>query len=67
MPQVVVGEVEGVGEDPAFTVVEVEEGVEAEAFEVVEGDEREDGVAQFGVFCIPRLMRVKPWKISFLG
>ena len=48
--EAVVGEAQGFGQHPAFAIVEVEEGVEAEVFEVVEGNQGKNSVAQFGVF-----------------
>lgn len=50
--EAVVGETEGLREHPSLTVVLCQEGVHALFFEVVEGNEGEDGVAEFRVLVL---------------
>ena len=60
--ETVVGQAQGFREHPAFTIVLVQEGFDALfpvaaagadlLFEVVEGDEGQDGVAEFRVFVL---------------
>ncbi|MOA34473.1 hypothetical protein D3C78_1558480 [compost metagenome] len=66
MSQAVVGQTQVLGNHPAFAVVLRQEGFQTFFLEVVEGHQRQDSMAQLGVFALvnsPKTLLIKSFSI----